>query len=34
VAEGHDGRFEIITWTQTSHDADVAVALSPAAKAA
>jgi UDP-2,3-diacylglucosamine pyrophosphatase LpxH len=34
VAEGHDGRFEIITWTQTGHDADVAVALPPAAKAA
>jgi hypothetical protein len=34
VAEGHDGRFEIISWTQTGHGADAAIALPPAAKAA
>jgi hypothetical protein len=34
VVEGHDGRFEIITWAHTGHGADAAVALPPAAKAA
>ena len=33
VAEGHDGRFEIITWTQPA-TARAAVALPPVAKAA
>ena len=34
VAEGHDGRFEIITWTHTGYGAEAAVALPSAAKAA
>jgi UDP-2,3-diacylglucosamine pyrophosphatase LpxH len=34
VAEGHDGRFEIITWTQTGHGTDAAVAMPETAKAA
>jgi hypothetical protein len=34
VVEGHDGKFEIITWTQRDHDSEPAVALPPAVKAA
>ena len=34
VVEGHDGWFEIITWTHTGRDTEPAVTLPPAAKAA
>jgi hypothetical protein len=34
VVEGHDGRFEIITWTHTGRYVEPAVALPSPAKAA
>jgi UDP-2,3-diacylglucosamine pyrophosphatase LpxH len=34
VVEGHDGKFEIITWTHTGYRTELAVALPPAAEAA
>jgi UDP-2,3-diacylglucosamine pyrophosphatase LpxH len=34
VAEGHDGKFEIITWTHKDYDSEPAVSVTTAAKAA
>jgi len=34
VVEGHDGKFEIISWTRTGHDSEPAIASPRTVKAA